>query len=149
MVIYQKILYKVLLRYRDARKRTDKWKSHGSKGAVSRQVHKQWKQFLIKLNFEGLIAKYYLTDRTASIFNIRGVFGMTKGDSHCSNNSKRNCKQDRISSSWKRFLGSSSFISMMRASASSLSESSWTSDETRRVLIALEEICRKNLISNL
>ena len=81
-----------------------------------------------------------LTDFTASVFSIRGVFGMTKGDNHCSNNSNRNCKQDRISSSWKRFLGSSSFISMIRASSSSLSESSWTSVETRRVRIALAEI---------
>ena len=84
-----------------------------------------------------------LTDFTASVFSMSGVLAFMKGDSHCSNNSSKNCRQERMSSSSNLFLGSSSFIWIIRASESSLSESSWTSVETSRVLMVLAEIWKK------
>lgn len=102
--------------------------------------------------------KKLLTDLTASIFNKRGVRGLTKGDNHCSNNSNRNCKHDLISSSSSflyiklpndgAVMGDFSFTLIIRESLSSLSVSSWTSDVTRRVRIAAADIWQKILSNN-
>ena len=95
-----------------------------------------------------------LTDLMASILSMRGVLGTTNGDNHCSNNSNRNCKHDRMSNSsslvnvsagWREEgeegeAGDFLLTCITRESLSSLSVSSWTSDVTRRLLIAAAAI---------